>query len=253
MGSAPLGGPAVKVFVIVPAYQAESTLEETIDRIPATDREHLQEILIVDDGSRDRTLDVALAIAARDPLVRVVSHEVNRGYGPALKTGLAMARASGCDVAAVLHADGQYPPERIAEFARICLGRNLSILQGSRHCSGGARAGGMPLYKILAGRVLVALENRVFGLALTDYHSGYIFHHRSALDAIPYDDLGDSFDFDLQVIASAVARGLAVGEEAIATRYANEVSHLRPVSYGLRVLRVLWSFRRGRFGMARRG
>ena len=234
----------MRIFVVVPAYQAESTLEETIDRIPVVHREHLLGILIVDDGSRDRTRAVALAIAARDPLVQVVSHPVNRGYGPAVKTGLAVARSSGCEVAAVLHADGQYPPERIVEFARICLGRNLSILQGSRHSSGGARAGGMPLYKILAGKMLVSLENRIFGLCLTDYHSGYIFHHRSALDSLPYEFLGDSFDFDLQVIASAVACGLAVGEEAIATRYADEVSHLNPLTYGLRVLRVLWRFRR---------
>jgi len=240
----------MKIFVIVPAYQAEATLEATLARIPDSHREHLQEVLIVDDGSKDRTREVALGIATRDPLVRVVSHEVNRGYGPALKTGLARARASGCDVAAVLHADGQYPPERIVEFARLCGERKLSILQGSRHRSGGARAGGMPLYKILAGKLLVGLENRVFGLDLTDYHSGYIFHHRSALDALEYETLGASFDFDLQVIASARAHGLPVGEEAIATRYAGEVSHLRPVSYGLRVLRVLWKFRRGGFGPA---
>lgn len=233
--------------MVVPAYQAESTLARTLARIPAPDRVHIQRILVVDDGSRDRTREAALEIASGDPLVEVVSHQVNRGYGPAVKTGLARARSSGCDVAAVLHADGQYPPERVVEFARICLERNLSILQGSRHRSGGARRGGMPVYKILAGKMLVALENRVFGLSLTDYHSGYIFHHRSALDRIPYESLGDSFDFDLQVIASAVARGLAVGEEAIATRYAGEVSHLRPVSYGLRVLRVLWMFRRRGF------
>lgn len=237
----------MRVFVVVPAFQAESTLEETLGRIPDSDRPHLERILVVDDGSSDRTRQVALSIAQRDPLVEVRSHPRNLGYGPAVRTGLRAARESGCDVAAVLHADGQYPPERVAEFARICIERKLSLLQGSRHRSGGARLGGMPLYKILAGKMLVALENRVFGLELSDYHSGYIFHHRTALDSIPYESLGDSFDFDLQVIACAVARGLPVGEEAIATRYAGEVSHLNPVGYGLRVLGVLARhFARGR-------
>lgn len=105
----------------------------------------------------------------------------------------------------------------------------------------------MPLYKIVAGRILVALENRTFGLDLTDYHSGFLFHHRRALDRLPYRALGDSFDFDLQAIACAAAAGLPVGEEAIATRYADEISHLRPIPYGLRVLRVLRLYRAGHF------
>lgn len=236
-----------RTFVVVPAYQAAATLRETLERIPAADWEHLERVLVVDDGSRDGTGDLARSLVPRFPRLEVLSRSPNQGYGPTVRAGLEAARDSSCEIAAVLHADGQYPPERLLEFAGLCRDRGLALLQGSRHLSGGARAGGMPLYKIAAGRLLVALENRTFGLALTDYHSGYLFHHRRALDLLPYDRLGDSFDFDLQAIACAAAAGLPIGEEAIATRYADEVSHLRPIPYGLRVLRVVLRFHRGHF------
>ncbi|HOX49957.1 MAG TPA: glycosyltransferase family 2 protein [Fibrobacteria bacterium] len=237
----------MNLFVVIPAYQAASTLRETVERIPATDWDRILRLAIVEDGSRDATGEVARELASRFPRIEVLSNGRNLGYGPTVKRGLEEARRSGCEVAAVLHADGQYPPERLVEFADLCVERKLSLLQGSRHRSGGARRGGMPLYKIVAGKLLVALENRTFGLRLTDYHSGYLFHHRSALDRIPYARLGDSFDFDLQAIACARSLGLAVGEEAIATRYAGEESHLNPVTYGLRVLKVLARYRMGHF------
>jgi len=249
MVPSPLGGAIVnpRVFVVVPAYQAALTLRETIGRIPESTWPHLDRLLIVNDGSRDGTGDVAMDLARVHPVIEVRHHETNLGYGPTVRDGLEEARRSSCDVAVVLHADGQYPSERVLEFARACGDRKLALLQGSRHRDGGARRGGMPLYKIFAGRLLVALENRVFGLSLSDYHSGYLVHHRIALERIPYAALGTSFDFDLQVIACAASLGLPIGEEAIATRYADEVSHLRPVSYGLRVLRVLRQYRQGHF------
>lgn len=236
-----------RTFVVIPAYQAAATLRDTIGRLPSAAWDHLERVLVVDDGSRDGTGDLARSLAQHQPRIEVVTHPTNLGYGPTVRRGLQEAMASCCEVAAVLHADGQYPPERILEFASLCRDRGLSLLQGSRHLSGGARRGGMPLYKILAGRMLVALENRTFGLDLTDYHSGFLFHHRRALDRLPYDALGDSFDFDLQAIACAAAAGLSIGEEAIATRYADEISHLRPIPYGLRVLRVLHLYRTGHF------
>lgn len=247
MDSSSLEPAAVNLFVVMPAYQAESTLAATVARIPEGAWSAIERLLIVDDGSTDGTKAIAQELARANPRIEVRSNGVNRGYGPTVGSGLEAAKASSCDVAGVLHADGQYPPERLLEFASLCRDRGLALLQGSRHKSGSARQGGMPLYKILAGRSLVALENRVFGLALTDYHSGFLFHDRRALEAIPYSRLGASFDFDLQAIACAVALGLPVGEEAIATRYAGEISHLRPIPYGLRVLKVLRDFRRGHF------
>src|SRR3954469_11262483 len=105
----------------------------------------------------------------------------------------------------------------------------------------------MPLYKYVGNAVLNRLENAALGLALTDYRSGYVIHGARALAALPYDKLSDSFDFDLEVLAAARARGLRVGEAPIPTHYGDEVSHLHPVTYGLRVLRVLWRYGRGHY------
>ena len=105
----------------------------------------------------------------------------------------------------------------------------------------------MPLYKVVGGKVLTRLENRAFRLSLTDYHSGFLVYSRRAVQSLPFDTLSTYFDFDLEVIASARARGLAIGELPIPTRYADEVSHLNPVWYGLRCLRVVARYRLGRY------
>jgi hypothetical protein len=108
----------------------------------------------------------------------------------------------------------------------------------------------MPLYKYVANAVLNRLENFTFGLSMTDYHSGYLVYGRRVLHGVSFARLSDSFDFDLEVIASARAAGLAVAEAAIPTHYGDEVSHLRPIPYGLRVLRVLWRFQQGHYDPA---
>jgi hypothetical protein len=127
--------------------------------------------------------------------------------------------------------------------------RGLDLLQGSRIASGTALQGGMPLYKYVGNALLNRIENRTLALDLTDYHSGYLLYGRRALE-LPFRALSDSFDFDLEVIASARARGLAVGEAPVPTHYGDEVSHLNPLTYGLRVLRVMWNYRRGRYDAA---
>jgi hypothetical protein len=138
-----------------------------------------------------------------------------------------------------LHGDGQYPSEEIGRFARHLTEQGYDLLQGSRIASGSALRGGMPLYKYAAGRALTWLENRVFGMRMSDYHSGFLCYGMRALGAIRFDRLSRSFDFDLEVIAVARSLGLRVGELPIPTRYADEVSHLNPATYGLSVLRVL--------------
>ena len=132
-------------------------------------------------------------------------------------------------------------PRLLEERAR----RDLDLLQGSRIAGGEALAGGMPRYKIIANAVLNRLENWTLGLCMTDYHSGYLIYGPRVLGSLAFERLSDSFDFDLEVIAAARACDLRVGEAPIPTRYADEVSHLQPVTYGLRVLRVLWRYHLG--------
>ena len=230
----------------MPAYRAAAHLAPTVERIPGEVRTRTRVLWIIDDGSGDGTGAEADRLAGERPEIRVHRFPENRGYGAAVLEGLRRVRAEGVERAVCLHADGQYAPESIPALLAALEG-GLDLVQGSRHAGGGAREGGMPLYKRVAGRALVALENAAFGLRMTDYHSGMIAYGRRALDRIPFGRLSGSFDFDLEAIACARAAGLAVGEVPIPTRYADEVSHLNPVGYGLRCLRVVWRYRTGRY------
>ena len=156
-------------------------------------------------------------------------------------------KESACDFVVCLHADGQYPPESIPESIDDMVRNGIDILQGSRIASGTALSGGMPFYKYIAGKILTFFENIVFNLTMTDYHSGFLVYSRKALDTLPFHWLSRSFDFDLEVIASARSSGLRIAEIPIQTRYADERSYLKPMTYGLRVLRVMVKYSMGMY------
>ena len=239
----------MKLEVVVPAYNAARHLPDLIGRIVTARPPALVRTVIVDDGSTDGTAGVARDLAKTTPGLEVVLCRRNGGYGAAMKTGLELARALGADRVASVHADGQYSPEALPGLLATLDRRALDLLQGSRVAGGQARAGGMPRYKVAGNWALGQLERRIFGLPMTDFHSGYLVYGQRALAEIPFAQLSDSFDFDIEVIATARARGLAVGEAPIPTHYGDEISHLNPLTYGLRVLRVLWRFKRGHYGV----
>jgi hypothetical protein len=147
----------------------------------------------------------------------------------------------------ILHADGQYSPERLPELLAPLMAGKADLVQGSRMLGGGALKGGMPLYKYVANRILTAVENRAFGMRMAEFHSGYMLYSRIALESIPFRRLSDSFDFDLEMLVCARILGLRIAEVAIPTIYADEVSHLKPIAYGLDVLRIVRRFRRGEY------
>ncbi|HEX2661110.1 MAG TPA: glycosyltransferase family 2 protein [Polyangia bacterium] len=240
----------MKLCLVIPAYQAARHLASVVSRVEASRPTAATEVeaVIVDDGSSDGTAALAHELAATRPWLRVLQRPANGGYGAAMKDGLAHARKSGADCAASVHADGQYGPELLTALLHALDQRHLDLVQGSRIAGGGALAGGMPLYKFAGNWVLNKLERAVFGLPLSDFHSGYLVYGPRALAQVPFQSLGDSFDFDMEVIAAARARGLAVGEEPIPTHYGDEISYLNPLTYGLRVLRVMWRFKRGAYG-----
>ncbi len=240
----------MKVVVVVPAYQAARHLGRVLGRVLGVPGFAPERVVVVDDGSTDDTRVIALAARAADPRVELVPRPRNGGYGAAMKDGLARAAESDPDVVACVHADGQYSPEALPALSLVLEARALDVLQGSRIASGTALSGGMPRYKYAANAVLNRIENRTLGLRMTDYHSGYLLYGRRALKELPFVRLSDSFDFDLEVIASARARGLAVGEAPVLTHYGDEVSHLNPITYGLRVLRVMWRYRAGFYDAA---
>ena len=237
--------PSLSVFV--PAYNAADTVRAVIARIPDNAWQLIEAVHVIDDGSSDDTARVVQAIGSEYPKVHAHSLETNQGYGEAVRQGMTRCLASGTDYVACLHADGQYPPEQLCEFVRHMHARGIDVLQGSRHKEGSALAGGMPFYKYVAGKCLTWLENKTFGLRMTDYHSGYLVYSRRALLTVPIDRLSGYFDFDLEFIAWASGSGLVVDELAIPTRYAGEVSHLNPVWYGLRTLGVMGRYLSGRY------
>ena len=238
----------MKLVVVVPAYNAARFLPNLVRRLVEAKPPGLLRIVIVDDGSTDSTAATARDLAQAIPNLEVVFRPANGGYGAAMKDGLAVARLLDADRAASIHADGQYSPEVLVDLLASLDRQGLDLLQGSRIAGGQALAGGMPIYKYAGNWALNKIERWALALPLTDFHSGYLVYGRRALSEIPFARLSDSFDFDLEAIASARARGLAVGEGPIPTHYGDEVSHLNPFTYGLRVLRVLWRFKRGAYG-----
>ena len=235
------------VFVLMPAYNAGTTLEHVFARIPDAARERIRQYVVVNDGSTDGTKAALDRLRTEYPNLVTLNHAVNRGYGAAQKTLLGYARRHGADAGIVLHSDGQYSPELIPQLLAPLDQDTADMVQGSRMLGGGALRGGMPLYKFIANKALTAIENLAFGLKLAEYHSGYMLYSRKTIAAIPFHELSDSFDFDLEMIVMARVMGLRIAEIAIPTIYAGEVSHLSPIRYGMRVLAVVRDYQRGKY------
>jgi hypothetical protein len=162
------------------------------------------------------------------------------------KTLLQAALDRGADHIIMLHADGQYSPEKMDEVI-AALEAGADIVQGSRFLGGGALKGGMPLYKVVANQGLTFFENLVFGMKLAEFHSGYMSYSRAMIEAVPFQALSDSFDFDLEMLVCAKILGRRIDEIAIPTIYADEVSHLNPIRYGFDVLGVMGKYLRGHY------
>ena len=226
----------------MPAYNAGNHILSVFNRFSNELWEIINTVWIINDGSVDSTMDKITELSKSNTKIKGINLCKNRGYGNTVQIGLYACKNDGCDFAVCLHSDGQYPPESILKFTQYMKNRGINILQGSRMASGNALRGGMPLYKFIAGKILTLFENRVFGLSLTDFHSGFLMYDRKALNTIPFWRLSGSFDFDVEVIASGSAINLKIDELPIQTRYADEKSYLNPLTYGLRVVWVMFKY-----------
>jgi hypothetical protein len=244
------GGSAV-VTLVLPAYEATRTIPEVAAEIPvdAADR-----ALLVDDASQDATTEVALAQG-----FDVIRHPENRGYGGSQKTGYARALLDGADVIVMVHADNQYAPGLVPEMVAPILTGEADMVIGSRLLRDRAIAGGMPRWKWVGNRLLTGIENRAFGVRLSEYHTGYRAFSADLLRSIPFLRNSDDFVFDQEIFAQVLARDARVVEVPIPTRYFREASSvdlLTSVRYGLMTLGVLARFtvdrRRGRWPLLRR-
>ena len=219
----------------MPAYNAAQTLERTYADIPHS---LVDRIILVDDVSRDDTVDIARHLG-----LDVIIHQQNKGYGGNQKTCYDAALEAGADIVVMLHPDYQYDATRIpALIAPIAAGER-DLMLGSRFL-GDPLAGGMPRWKYVSNRALTGLENRAFGLALSEYHTGLRAYSRHLLETIPYHRNSDDFVFDQELIAQVVAAGMRrrIGEIGVPTRYFEEASSVgfrRSVVYGLSTLRVV--------------
>lgn len=237
-----------KLAVVLPAYNAAKTLEKTYSEIPF---EFVDEVILVDDASRDDTAEVARKLG-----IRTVVHEANKGYGGNQKTCYRTALELGADIVVMLHPDYQYTPRLVTAMASMIAYGEFDCVLASRILGIGALEGGMPLYKYIANRFLTLTENLLLGHKLSEYHTGYRAFSREILEKLPLDKNSDDFVFDNQMIAQVIWYGYRVGEVSCPTKYFPEASSInfrRSVTYGLGVLGTALQFRLTRIGLASSG
>jgi len=237
---------AKKVVVVMPAYNAEKTLERTLDDIP---RDWVDEIILVDDRSRDRTVEIARSLG-----LRVFVHEKNKGYGGNQKTCYREALRLGGDIMVMVHPDHQYDPTVIPQLIKPLLNDECDAVFGSRMLGGRPLEGGMPKWKYLGNIFLTAMENAAFYMYLTEYHSGLRAYTRRYLETVKFELNSDDFVFDSQIIAQGVIHKMRIREIPIATRYFEEASRigfLQSVVYGLSILKTLVKFKLHKKGIVR--
>src|SRR3954451_9820560 len=234
--------PAPKIVAIMPAYNAGRTLEQTVREIPGGS---IDECIVVDDVSADSTVEIARKLG-----LRVFLHRENQGYGGNQKTCYVEALKTSADVVVMLHPDYQYDPTRIPALVEPIVEGRADLVLGSRMAY--AVTGGMPLCKRLANRFLTWCENKVFGLELSEYHTGFRAFRRTLLEKTPFLLNSNDFIFDQEIVAQAVWFGARLEEIAVPHRYFPEASTIgfgRSVRYGFGVLKLLVSFVLNRAGL----
>ncbi|WP_200948144.1 bifunctional glycosyltransferase/class I SAM-dependent methyltransferase [Nocardioides sp. Soil774] len=237
--------------IAIVAYNAESTLVRTLDRIPEDFRPSIDEVIILDDASTDGTTRYAEQWASHvvDHTVIVVTHTKNLGYGGNQKAAYALAAERGLDVVVLLHGDGQYAPEMLPQMVEPLVAGEAEAVFGSRMMlKGAARAGGMPLYKRLGNRVLTGIENRMLGTSLSEFHSGYRAYAMSALQGVPFEHNSDAFDFDTQIIVQFVDAGHRIVEIPVPTYYGDEICYVNGTKYAWDVTKDVFEYRLNRMG-----
>jgi glycosyltransferase involved in cell wall biosynthesis len=237
-----------KIAVVMPAYNAEKTLRRTCEEVP---RGIVDEIILTDDKSGDRTVEVA-----RELGIKVFVHDKNRGYGGNQKTCYAEALRSGADIVIMLHPDYQYPPRLITAMAALITSGMFDVVLGSRILGNKALEGGMPVYKYIANRILTLVENNMIGEKLSEYHTGYRAFSREVLLKLPLLENSDDFIFDNQMLLQALYFGYRVAEITCPSNYAPDSSSInfpRSVVYGFGVLKTAWKYMLQKRGLARSG
>jgi glycosyltransferase involved in cell wall biosynthesis len=224
------------IAVVMPAYNAERTLERTVRGLP----DAVDITILVDDSSKDKTARLAESLG-----VRTFIHDANYGYGRNQQTCYREALAAGADVVVMVHPDYQYTPSLVSALAGMVASEVYDVVLGSRILGGGALKGGMPMYKYIANRLLTAFQNLFLGVKLSEYHTGFRAFSRELLLTLPLLENSDDFVFDNQIIAQSVMFGFRIGEISCPTSYFEEASSINfrhSVKYGIGVLATTAKF-----------
>lgn len=234
-----------RVAVVMPAYNAAKTLLRTWLEIP---HDWVDDIILVDDGSRDGTVELARTLEG----LHVVVHEKNRGYGGNQKTCYEVALARGADICVMIHPDHQYDASVIPQLVEPIAAERVDAMFGSRMLGGRPLEGGMPKWKYLANVFLTAVENATFYLYLTEYHSGLRAYSRHYLESVNMNAFSDDFIFDTQIIAAGIWKNMRIREVPIVTRYFDDASQInltRSCIYGTSILGTMLRYKLHKWGM----
>ena len=235
----------MKIGVLIVAYNAKDTLVRVLDRIPQDFAQKIDSILVCDDASTDNTHQVGLEYKSGSNLpLTIVRHEINLGYGGNQKTGYQWALEKNLDAVILLHGDGQYAPEYLPQMVEPIISGRADVVFGSRMITqGGARKGGMPLYKYVGNKILTYLQNSLAKVSLTEWHSGYRAYSVSSLRKVNFLKNSDYFDFDSQIILQMIGARQRITEIEIPTFYGDEISRVNGIKYGLKILIHTLKFR----------
>jgi glycosyltransferase involved in cell wall biosynthesis len=230
-----------KLLISIVAYNAESTLRQVLDRIPASLFSTFEtEVLVLDDASKDHTFELGLSLAKEwnHCEITVLTNPVNQGYGGNQKLGYEYAIDRGFDCVAMLHGDGQYPPEKLPDLVQPIADDKADAVFGSRMMTkGGARNGGMPLYKFIGNKILTTFQNTVLKTSLTEFHSGFRAYSTKMLREIPFRFNSNDFHFDTDIIIQLVMGKYKILEIPIPTHYGDEVCHVNGINYAKDVVK----------------
>ena len=236
-----------KIIVVLPAYNAERTLEQTYKEIPF---DIVDEVILVDDLSSDQTVNVGRKLGIQ----HIIKHEKNKGYGGNQKSCYNKALEEGADIVVMLHPDYQYTPKLIHSMCYLISNGVYEVVIGSRILGKGALKGGMPGYKYIANRFLTLFQNLLMNQKLSEYHTGYRAFSANVLKTVPYNNDSDDFVFDNQMLAQISYAGFEVAEITCPTKYFDEASSInirRSIKYGIGVISVSLSYFLQKLGIGR--
>jgi glycosyltransferase involved in cell wall biosynthesis len=236
-----------RIVVVMPAYNAEKTLEQTYREIPL---DIVDEVILVDDHSRDNTSELAHSLGIH----HVIRHDRNRGYGGNQKTCYAKALEIGADIVIMVHPDYQYTPTLIPSIAWMIANDVYPVVLASRILGNGALKGGMPIYKYIANRGLTFIQNVLVSQKLSEYHTGYRAFSREVLERIDLEANSDDFVFDNQMLSQIIMANFPIGEVTCPTKYFDDASSInfrRSSIYGIGVLTTSLQHRLHKWGILR--